>query len=206
MDRAHWKTTYDATPYEELPWFDPEPSPVVREAVRSAFFVPSGRVLDIGCGAGSNVLFLARSGFVVHGLDLSPGAVRAARRRAAEAGVVVHVHAGDVLALPFFGDSFSAALDHGCFHTLPIDRRAEYAAEVARVMVPGARFLLSWIGRESTAEMGPPHRPSLAEVVETFEPLFLVHRTECRERPEESLPTTYVAWMVRRSSPQPPPR
>ena len=194
-ERAHWAAAYDSTPYHDLPWFDPDPSPQVVEAVQSRFFAPGSRVLDIGCGAGSNVLYLARSGFEAHGVDLSPGAVRAARQRAADAALTVHVREGDVLDLPFPESTFSAALDNGCFHTLPVDRRPDYVREAARVLRPGGSLLLSWIGRESTLPMGPPHRPSLAEVVVPFEREFLFRRTELRERPEREHPVAYVAWM-----------
>lgn len=172
----------------------------------SRFFAAGGRVLDIGCGAGSNVLFLARSGFEAYGVDLSPGAVDAARRRAEKEHLTVHVEVGDALRLPFADATFSSALDNGCFHTLPIDRRGDYATGVARVLAPGGTFLLSWIGRESTRALGPPHRPSLAEVATALEGRFQFQRTECRERPEHEHPSTYVAWMVRRLGPQPPPR
>ena len=39
------------------------------------------RVLDLGCGAGRHVLFLAREGFEVHGLDSSREALRITQER-----------------------------------------------------------------------------------------------------------------------------
>ena len=36
---------------------------------------PSGRALDLGCGTGTNVLYLARHGFEVVGVDVSPLAI-----------------------------------------------------------------------------------------------------------------------------------
>ena len=37
---------------------------------------------------------------------------------------------GDALALPFADGALDGAIDHGCFHTLPVRRRAEVAPEV----------------------------------------------------------------------------
>lgn len=204
--RAQWKQTYERTPYDRLPWFDPGPSPSSREAVKDRFLEKGGSVLDIGCGAGSNVIFLARSGFDAHGIDISPGAVEAARARIAKAGVRANVQEGDALALPFADGALDGAIDHGCFHTLPVRRRAEYAREVHRVLRGDGRLVLSWVAREFTGERGPPHRPSLEEVTAALEEAFLFSRTVFRPTSEDGGPASYSAFLVRRSKPQPPAR
>jgi ubiquinone/menaquinone biosynthesis C-methylase UbiE len=175
-------------------------------AVDESFFPPKGAVLDVGCGAGSNVLWLARKGYEAHGVDLSPGAIRAAGERASEAGLTVDLRVGDALALDFPAARFDALVDHGCFHTLPMARRADYAKEVARVLGPEGRYLLCWVAREYTESMGPPHRPSLHEVTEVFEDRFLFGRTEFRPGSEDEGLPAYAAWLTRRTAPQPPPR
>jgi SAM-dependent methyltransferase len=178
---------------------------VVR-AAKEDFFPRGEPVLDVGCGAGSNVLWLAKRGFAAHGVDLSSGAVAAARSRAEKTGVAAEFRTGDALALPFARSAFGAALDHGCFHTLPIGRRPEYVEEIRRVVRPGGSFLLVWVAREYRAERGPPHRPSLQEIVRLFERDFLFSRTEFRPQSEEDGLPSYAARMLRRSRPQPPPR
>jgi len=203
---AQWRAAYESRRYWELPWFDPGPSPQVREAVRRGFWSAGSAVLDVGCGAGSNVLFLARKGFEVHGIDLSPGAVRAANERATKAHLPVDVREGDGLAIPFSRGRFSGAMDNGCFHTIPIGRRADYAREVARVVRPGGGFLLAWVAREYVDPRGPPHRPSVEEVARSLERHFLFTRTEFRPASEANGLPAYVAWLVRRKSPQPAPR
>jgi SAM-dependent methyltransferase len=204
--RAAWRRTYDREKYTDLPWFEAGPSDQVRRAVRDRFWAPRSSVLDIGCGAGSNVLYLARHGYRALGVDLSPGAVRAARDRAERAGLAVSVREGDALALPFARRRLDGATDNGCFHTLPIPRRGEYAREVARVLRPGGGFVLAWVAREYTKPLGPPHRPSVGEIAEVFEAQF--HFEELMSRPgsdRHGLPA-YVARMTRRRSPQPPRR
>jgi len=204
--RAQWRATYDGTPYDELPWFDPGPSIGVRAAVEAGFLPSAGSVLDIGCGAGSNLLYLAQHGLEVHGIDLSPGAVAAARDRAARAGVPVDVREGDALDIDFPDESLDALVDNGCFHTLPLRRRHRYTAEVHRVLRPGGRFVLSWVAREHTGLRGPPHRPSLSEVTDLLEPRFLFVRTGFRPAAEGSGPAVYFAFLERRSQPYPPRR
>ena len=198
--------TYRTTPYYELPWFDSDPSPQVVRAVDEGFLKPGTAVLDIGCGAGSNVLFLARRGFEAHGIDLSPDAVAAAKDRARAKALSVDVRVGDALAIDAADSRFAGAIDNGCFHGLPVRRRTEYSREVARIVRPGGAFVLSWIGREEERERGPPHRPSLGEVTRAFEDRFLFARTTFHSAEERGGAAVYDAWLVRRTKPQPPPR
>lgn len=205
-ERAQWRLTYEETPYDQLPWFDPGPSPPIKLASDEGFLPKGGAVLDIGCGAGSNVLFLAENGYRAHGIDLSPGAVAAARTRAARAHLTVEVQEGDALALPFTDGRLDGLVDHGCFHTLPLSRREDYATEVHRVLRPGGRFVLAWVAREHTGAMGPRHRPSLSEVTALLESRFLFVRTGFQPGGAEGEPSTYFAFLTRRSAPYPPPR
>ena len=204
--RAAWEQIYDQTPYHELPWFDPDPSPQIVRAVGAGFLPPGDSVLDVGCGAGSNVLYLAREGYESHGIDLSPGAIRSAESRARAEGLTVDVRVGDALALDFPAGRFGGVTDNGCFHTLPIPRRADYALEISRVLRPGGAFVLSWVAREHVGDTGPRHRPSLEEVTRIFEKRFLFVRTNFDARGGDKGPAVYDAWMTRRTSPQPPPR
>jgi SAM-dependent methyltransferase len=205
--KTAWRAAYERERYSELPWFQPGPSPQVRAAARTRFWPPGADVLDIGCGAGSNVLFLAGQGYRAHGIDLSPIAVRAAASRAARLGRQIDVREGDALALPFGRARFDGVMDNGCFHTLPIPRRDDYAAEVARVLRPGGGFLLMWIGREYTEARGPPHRPSVDEIAGVFESRFQFSELRFREPNERShRAPAYIARMIRRRTPQPPRR
>lgn len=205
-DRAAWRSTYEATPYDQLPWFEPGPSPQVRRAVEERFLPADGNVLDLGCGAGSNVLFLAEHGYRAHGVDLSPGAVAAARARATEAHLTADFQEGDALALEIPDGSLDGLVDNGCFHTLPLSRREDYAKEVHRVLRPGGSFVLSWVAREHAGVMGPRHRPSLQEVTAALESRFLFLRTGFEPAREEGEPSNYWAFLTRRSDPYPPPR
>ncbi len=204
--RALWREIYEKTPHTELPWFDAGPSPPVVRAVEEGFLSPRWPVLDIGCGAGSNVLYLRQKGFESHGVDISPGAVRAANRRLKEAGFPPTVREGDALSLGGRAGRFGGAIDHGCFHVLPVDHREAYANEIARILRPGGRFVLTWVAREHTGPVGPPHRPSLAEIAQALETRFQILRTEFQAESEETGPPFYHAWLTLRSAPQPPPR
>jgi len=104
--------------------------------------VPPGRALDLGCGTGTNVIYLAQHGFEAVGVDFAPRAITRARHKAEEAGVVATFVVGDVTDLSFLQGHFDLVLDMGCFHGLSPTGRTGYAQGVSRLTQPGSLFLL----------------------------------------------------------------
>lgn len=109
-------------------------------------------------------------------------------------------------------------MDVGCFQTLPPKLRGAFSISVARLLSPGASYVLFWVAREETGSWGPPHRLSVGEVTDAFEPQFLVESVQYRPR---KVPLTqrvkrsarplatlvgYRARLVRRRIPQAPVR
>jgi tellurite methyltransferase len=58
--------------------------------------LPTGRVLDVAMGTGRNAIYLAKRGFDVEGIDISPEAVRSALVQAREAGVNLEARVADL--------------------------------------------------------------------------------------------------------------
>lgn len=119
-------------------WHLSAPSPELLAAEADGWLGEAGAVVDIGCGVGTEIAYLAARGWNAAGVDLSRSALDLAKR---EHGDVPFVQA-DVLALPFPSGAFHLAIDRGCFHYLNPAQWAEYAAEVQRVLRPGGRLLL----------------------------------------------------------------
>lgn len=107
--------------------------------------LPPGRALDLGCGTGTNAVYLARHGWRVTGVDFIARAVRAARRRARHAGVtgLVRFIRSDVTRLDTLNlpGPFDLALDIGCSHGLPVGDLPGYASSLARYVRPGGTYL-----------------------------------------------------------------
>lgn len=144
--------------------------------------LPPGRAIDLGCGSGTNGLYLARHGFDVVGVDFAAVAIAKARRKAAQAGVQARFYTGDVLAVGSPGGvpveaPFELALDIGCFHGFDAAGRRRYAEMLARITHPGSLYLLYAFGPPSADTEGPgspfgPSGLSTTEVVQTFEGTF----------------------------------
>ncbi len=210
---AAWEEWYAHQDYRRMPWYSPRPSPWLVEAVRARWIPPGIAVLDVGCGSGSNSLWLQKEGFRSVGIDISPTVIAVATARARKAGLLAKFRTANAAALPFGKGAFGAVLDSGCFHSLPIRLRERYAREVARVLRPGGPYLLTWIPREVRSARGPPHRPALAEVASVFEPWFLFARVERHDsgsrRGWRVCGESYArctAFLIRRRGRQPPAR
>jgi SAM-dependent methyltransferase len=102
----------------------------------------AGRALDLGCGTGTNVVYLAQHGWDATGVDFVPQAIARARRRAARARVAARLLVADVTQLPDLGTPFDLALDMGCLHSLSRKQRPAYARELIARLRPGATYLL----------------------------------------------------------------
>src|SRR4051794_29064047 len=103
-----------------------------------------GRALDIGCGMGTQSVFLAKQGWDVTGVDVVPRALAVARERAERAGVQVRWLAADAGALDEAGlePGFDLIHDRGCFHDLPDATREGYVRGVTALAAPDAVLLL----------------------------------------------------------------
>ena len=111
MQHVDMEAIYAKTPLQEIPWDVVTPPDDLVQLVESAQ-VPRGRAVDFGCGTGNNSIYLARQGFEVTGVDVSPTAVGIARQRAQQQGVKCNFIVADVLGgLKELAECYDFALD-----------------------------------------------------------------------------------------------
>jgi cyclopropane fatty-acyl-phospholipid synthase-like methyltransferase len=101
-----------------------------------------GRAIDIGCGTGTNVITLARSGWQVTGVDFAPRAIKLARRKAVRAGVRADLSVEDATRLEEIHGPFDLVFDLGCFHTIPQAGRRKYLEQLDRLLAPNGFWLM----------------------------------------------------------------
>lgn len=128
---------------KRTPWDSGVTPPELVELVARRFR-EGGRALDIGCGTGTNVVYLAQHGFEASGIDVSRRAIALARRRAKQMRVAVDLQVGSATHLERYarlGD-FDLALDIGCLHVLSFEGRQAYAQGLLERVRPGGLYLL----------------------------------------------------------------
>jgi arsenite methyltransferase len=108
--------------------------------------IPAGaRVLDVGCGAGTDLLLAARqvgpTGRAI-GIDMTPEMRERARKGARACGLEhVEVRDGDATDLPLDDASVDVVISNGVLNLVPEKERA--FAEIGRVLKPGGRLQIS---------------------------------------------------------------
>jgi ubiquinone/menaquinone biosynthesis C-methylase UbiE len=133
--------------HEYEPFPDVERRNVLQERVEVPALIhslklPTGaRILEVGCGRGvalPPVALLTRPRELV-GLDVDPALLAVARRRLERRGIDAQLVHGDVRSLPFPAASFDVVIDFGTvWHIADAERALQ---EIARVLVPGGRFV-----------------------------------------------------------------
>ncbi len=144
-----------------------------------------GRALDVGCGTGTNSIYLARNGLSVVGVDFASKAIATARAKAKGAGVNVDFRVGDVTRLDSLDirERFDLVLDIGCFHSIPADRRERYAQGVAGLTCADGTYMLYAFSPHPPQQQ--PHLVSARnvgvmedEIRSVFAPYFALTRVE----------------------------
>jgi SAM-dependent methyltransferase len=166
MPHPDWNDRYASG---ELPWDTGKPDEHLVAAVESARVRP-GRALEIGCGTGTNALWLAAHGFDVVGVDVAPLAIEKARAKA-KGAANCRFEVVDFLAKDVAGGPFDFVFDRGCFHVFDDEGvRAQFAARVAAHLAAGGQWLSLIGSTEGPPRDGGPPRRSARDVMNAVEP------------------------------------
>jgi len=174
---THEKDTFIQTyqwakDWSQLPWAHDEPTLFLAELCKQRG--TSGKALDIGCGAGTDSVYLAQQGWDVTALDFIPKALEFTQARAAAAGVSVTPVEADITTWEVPG-AFDVVLDHGLLHNMDPERYPAYRERLLEAVAPDGDFvLLHWhplYPGQASGEVGPTRR-SREEIKDFFAPEF----------------------------------
>ncbi|HSB67251.1 MAG TPA: class I SAM-dependent methyltransferase [Anaerolineales bacterium] len=141
---------------------------------------PPGKALDMGCGTGTNVITLAKHGWLVTGVDFTRGAIRVAKQKAQQHQVKVDLQVDDVTHLKNVTGKFDLILDMGCFHSLPEGKRQMYISNVERLLADEGTFLLYTFIQTKLDGIGAGVEE--ADLLYLDQNLHIVHRKNGTER------------------------
>jgi ubiquinone/menaquinone biosynthesis C-methylase UbiE len=98
------------------------------------------RVLEIGCGLGTDAINFARAGADYTGVDLTERSIELVQRRFAFENLQGYLQTADAEKLPFADNSFDLIYSHGVLHHTPDTQRA--INEAHRVLKPGGKAMV----------------------------------------------------------------
>jgi SAM-dependent methyltransferase len=151
--KAHWENRYQTG---DTPWDTGRPSVELAMVLDSGAIQPC-RAIELGCGTGTNAVYLAQRGFAVTAIDLASRAIEQAQQRARRQGVAVDYLIDDVCDLQAALDPFDFVFDRGCYHCA---RRADlhgFLETLHRVTKPETKYLLlAGNANERSDAPGPP--------------------------------------------------
>ena len=144
-----------------------------------------GQVLELGCGTGHKLIPIASDGHPCVGLDLSPGMLSEARRKADRAGVAVEWVQGDMTAFDL-GRTFDLVFitANSLLHLQESDDLVSCFRSVRRHLAPGARVIFDVFNpsvrllaeadgrrraREALSFTDPDRGPVTVDVAETYD-------------------------------------
>lgn len=125
--------------FKKPPW---DTGIVPPELIRFTSNHPPGRALDLGCGTGTNAIYLAKIGWNVVAVDFSSRAIAIAKRKARAEQVNVKWLVNDVSRLHNISEVFDLILDIGCFHGLNQAQKEQYLANIKSFLSQNGTFLL----------------------------------------------------------------
>jgi SAM-dependent methyltransferase len=176
------------------PWDTGRPSTELAKAIEQKVVQP-GRAVELGCGTGTNAIYLAQQRFDVTGIDVAPTALERAKEKAVKAGVKVDWILADVLHPPKL-EPFQFIFDRGCYHGLRRQHAAEYVKAVRQLSRPGTKILIIAGNANESREGGPP-RVREEEIRQDFAEGFkIVWLHETRFDSAEGPAKGALAWSI----------
>ncbi len=110
---------------------------------------PGAKILDTGCGTCRHSIALAKKGYRMTGVDLSPAMLEIARRKASDAGVSLNLIESDAVKMSFSGEFDGAiCLCEGAMSLLSgreeaLDHDRTILGNIYSALKPGAKLIIS---------------------------------------------------------------
>lgn len=117
---------------------------VVQYVFRNFERCGSEKVLDLGCGAGRHIFFMAAEGIIPYGLDYSSEGVTYTQNMLQEQGIGKYssnIKEGSMTEIPFENEMFDGIICYGALYYLRYKDIERTICEMERVLKPGGKFM-----------------------------------------------------------------
>ena len=161
--REDWESHYKN---KDLRWDLNEVAPPFEHLWKKKNMRPCKTIIP-GCGAGHEVIFLAKKGFNVTAVDYTDGAIKIIEKT-----LIDNNYSGEVLQQDFFkidckyNEKFDLMLEHTFFCAINPNMRQAYVETTKRLLKPGG--YLVGLFYETNQEGGPPFNTSQEDIERYF--------------------------------------
>ncbi|MFH0070963.1 class I SAM-dependent methyltransferase [Peribacillus sp. NPDC056705] len=138
-EEGPWWNRFYSDRSKRIPFFVHAPDENLDQYVQNQLGSP-GRVLELGCGAGRNAVYMARRGWTVDAVDLSEEAIAWGQERAKSAQVPIRFHCQNLFDLELQSNAYDLIYDSGCFHHILPHRRMSYLDLIQKHLKPGGYY------------------------------------------------------------------
>jgi len=121
-----------------------KPQPDIPKIVKSFEKKGAKRVLDLGCGTGRHLIYLAKKGFDVYGIDIAKRGIEIARKWLKKEGSRANLKIGDIYKkLPYQDSFFDAIISTQVIHHARIDAIRKAIKEIERILKPSGLIFIT---------------------------------------------------------------
>lgn len=112
------------------------------------------RILDLGCGTGRHLIYLAKHNFDVYGIDISEYGIKIANKCLKEENLKAHLKIGDIYKkLPYEDNFFDAIVSTKTMHHGKIENIRKLIKEIERILKPHGLIFITVTKRKSKKEI-----------------------------------------------------
>ena len=141
MIKEQMENIYKNIPLEHIPWNMDTPPEILLYILRTEKIKPC-KVLEMGCGAGNYVIFLAGKGFIATGVDISATAIEIAKKSSITKKVKCQFLEANVLGeMTEVQDTFDFIYDWELLHHIFPEDRVRYVDNVYRLLNKAGHYL-----------------------------------------------------------------
>jgi len=107
------------------------------------------QILDLGFGAGRNLIYMASQRFTVHGLEISDTGINFTKERFKKRNLKAYVAKGDMHSLPYISSCFDAVICLFNIYHQKLEGIQNTILEIHRVLRKGGIFLTNFHSKRS---------------------------------------------------------
>jgi len=139
--KASWDSIWDNI-YQNQEWGKYPSENLIQFVSRNYYKLdrPKINLLEIGCGPGANIWFMAREGFKVTGIDGSETAIKIAKEKLRKDALDAQLVVGDIVSMPFKDQEFDGIVDNECLYANNEQNSILILSEISRLLKDGGLF------------------------------------------------------------------